>query len=122
MAKYQNDALNDAALNEIKTNANLLTVCSTQPTTRDEAITTYKLADIAVDTDDFTLADDAGGGRKLTVGAQNDVDVDTGGTAAHVAIVDGTRLLAVTTCAGQAVSAGGKVNIAAFKIVVGDAS
>lgn len=114
-----NDVL-DGALAVIKSNANLITVCSSEPTTRSQAISTYKLASVAVSASDFAIADGSSGGRKLTVGAQNSVSVDTSGSAEHVAIVDGTRLLLVTTCTKQALTSGNKVNIPSFKDTIGD--
>jgi hypothetical protein len=126
MAKSVHDDVLDGALKIIKSNANLITVCTTQPTTRAQAIgapasSGYKIASIAVSTSDFTLAAGASSnGRKVTVGAQNSVDVDSTGSAEHVAIVDGTRLLLVTTCTKQALTKGNKVNIPAFTDTISD--
>lgn len=116
MSKFTHDDVLDGALDIIINNATLLTLCSQQPTTRTEAITTYKLADIAIDSGDFTKANGDTSGRKATVGAQNAVAIDSSGTSNHVAIVDGTRLLHVTTHTGQALVSGGTVNIGAFDI------
>ena len=96
MAFSFHDDVFDGGLNEIKDNANLLTICSSAPTTRTEAVTTYALADQALVGGDFTLADGTVSGRKLTLSEFNDVPVDTTGTGTHAAIVDGTRLLVVT--------------------------
>lgn len=120
MGKLVHDDVLDGALKVIKSNANLLTVCSTQPTTRAQAITSYKLASIAVSASDFTIANGSSTGRKVTVGAQNSVSVDTTGSAEHVALVDGTRLLLVTTCTKQALTSGNKVNIPTWKDTIGD--
>lgn len=114
MAKYVHDDVLDGALDIIRNNANLLIVCSQQPTTRTEAVTTYALADIAVDSSDFTKANGDVSGRKVTVAAQNGVTVDASGNATHIALVDGTRLLYVTTCTGQTLTAGNTVNIPAW--------
>lgn len=95
--KYANDAIMDAGLNEVKNNATLLTVCSQPPTTRTEAVSTFMLADIAIDSGDFTgPANGDTDGRKVTVGAQSGVTVDNSGIGTHIAIVDGIRLLYVT--------------------------
>jgi len=126
MGKAVHDDVLDGALKVIKSNATLITVCTTQPTTRSHAIKApassgYKLADIAVSAADFTIGNGASSnGRKVTIGAQNSVDVDTTGSAEHVAIVDGTRLLLVTTCTKQALTQGNKVNIPAFSDQIGD--
>jgi hypothetical protein len=126
MAKAVHDDVLDGALKVIKSNANLITVCTTQPTTRSQAIkkiasSGYKLASIATSASDYTIAAGASSnGRKVTVGAQNSVSVDSNGSAQHVAIVDGTRLLLVTTCTKQALTAGNKVNIPAFTDTISD--
>jgi len=96
MTKFTNDAVMDAALDEIINNAAAMNLCSVAPTTRTEAITTYSLADVVIDSGDFSKADGDVSGRKATVAAQNSVTVDVSGTATHVAITDATRLLHVT--------------------------
>lgn len=122
MAKsVHNDVLDGAW--DVLDQADLMTVCSTQPTTRTEAVTTYKLADVAVTPNtDFTKADGDTSGRKVTVAAKSGVSVDTSGTAQHVALCDGTRLLYVTTCTSQALTSGNTVNIPAFDIEIADPS
>lgn len=65
MAKFIHNDVTDAALGKIATGT-VMTVCSQQPTTRAEAVTTYKLADVTIDSGDFTMG--AGtGGRKVTM-------------------------------------------------------
>ena len=107
MTRFILDAVKDAALSEIKDNANLMTLCSQPPTTRTEAVTTYALADQAMTSGDYTIADGDASGRKLTAGAKSDVDIDTSGMATHIAHVDGTRLLAV---AEMAIGSTGRAN------------
>lgn len=122
MARSAHNDVLDALLDEIAT-GNIITVCSSEPTTRTEAVTTYKLADITVTpgdgNGDFTIADDTSG-RKLTVAQQSDVDIDTSGDATHVAISDDTTLLFVTTCTSQTLTSGGTVTIPSFEINVQD--
>jgi len=122
MAKFIHDDVLDAALNIIKTNANIMTVCNAQPTTRAEAIGSMALADVPVATGDFTLANGDTNGRKITVAAKSGVTVDVTGTATHIAICDGTRLLLVTTCASQLLTAGNTVNIPTFDDEIADPS
>lgn len=119
MGKLVHDDVLDGAWNVLNS-ANLLTVCSTQPTTRSHAITSYKLASVAVSASDFTNANGSSGGRKCTVGAQNSVAVDATGSAEHVALVDGTRLLYVTTCTKQTLTKDNKVNVPAWKATIAD--
>lgn len=120
MAKFQIDAMLDAALNYIKNNVTTMIACSAQPTTRAEAITTYALADVAVGSADVTIADGDTNGRKFTVAAKSGVTVDASGTATHIALVSGTELLFVTTCTSQALTAGNTVNFPAWKDEIAD--
>lgn len=118
-----NDVL-DGALDIIKNNCTLQTVCSAEPTTYTEAQTTYALADVTMTGTDFTHADGDTSGRKTTVSAKSSVLIDTTGTATHVALCDvtNTKLLYVTTCTSQALTANGSntVNIPAWDIEIAD--
>lgn len=123
MAKATPDAVLDQMLDEIAT-ATKQVACSAQPTTFTEANATYALADIALDSGDFSKANGDSSGRKVTVAAQNGVLIDASGTATHIALVrtaDST-LLYVTTCTSQALTANGSntVNMPAWDIEVGD--
>lgn len=109
----------DGAHNVVN-DANLMVVCSQAPTTRTEAVTTYALADVALSSGDFTIADGDVGGRKVTVAAKSGVTVDANGTATHLALVDGTRLLLVTEVTSQVLTAGNLVNIPAWKFTIPD--
>lgn len=111
----------DGALKVIKSNANILTVCKGDPDTRAKAITSSKLADVVVSASDFTIAA-SGTGRKVTVGAQNSISVDSTGSAEAICICDGTRLLLKTTCTKQALTKGNKVNVPSFKDVIANAT
>lgn len=120
MAKSVHNDVLDAAF-DVLDQADIMTVCSQQPTTRTEAITTYKLADVAMTPNtDFTKADGDTSGRKVTIAAKNAVSVDTTGTGNHVALCDGTRLLYVTTCTAQALTSGNTVNFPAWAVEIAD--
>jgi hypothetical protein len=125
MAKFANDSVMDAALAVIATGT-ILTVCSAQPTTRTEAVTTYKLADVVMTAGsgngDYLIANGDVSGRKVSVLQQTDVPVDSSGTATHVAICDGTNLLLVTTCTSQVLTAGNTVTVPAFDDEIADPS
>ena len=112
-----NDVL-DAALNLIKNNANRISVCNAEPTTITQLTTTFMLAIKNITSSDFTgpTAGDVSG-RKLTSNQHTSVDILNSGTANHVALGDTTnsRVLLVTTCTAQALTAGGTVTIGAFK-------
>ncbi len=123
MAKTVHDDVLDQALNYIKNNASRWCVCSAQPTTYTEAITTYKLADVDVTSADYTgPANGDTNGRKVTMNAKTGVTVDTTGTALFNALVDvsNTKLLYVTTCTSQALTAGNLVNIPAWDVEIAD--
>lgn len=118
MAKYANPDFIDGAFNTIKNSADTITytLCSTQPTTRTEAVTTYMLASTTLNkSTEVTLANGDTSGRKMTISAKTGVSVTNSGTGQHVAVCDATRLLLVTTTASQAVSAGGTVDIGSWK-------
>lgn len=123
MTKFLPDAALDALADYVD-QSDLMTVCSAFPTTYTQAITTFKLADVAVVPDtDFTKADDTSG-RKVTVAAKSDVTVDTSGTPTHIALVrtaDST-IRAVTDCSGPALTATSTVNFPAWKIQLPDPS
>ena len=120
MAKAAPDAVLDKILTEICTGT-ILTVCAGQPTTYTEAITTFKLADIAMTPDtDFTKANGDTSGRKVTVAAKSSVPVDTTGTGTYIALTKstGTLLYYVTTCTSQSLTAGNTVNFPAWDIEI----
>ena len=123
MAKTQHDDVLDGA-HDISALADIQTACSAEPTTRTEAITTYKLADIVLTpgdgNGDFVIANGDVSGRKLTTTAQADVAIDTSGTATHVAQCDATRLLRVTECTSQALVDTGTVTFPAWDDEIAD--
>jgi len=121
MGKSICDAFLDAALNYLKNNGVLLTVCNAEPTTYAEASATFKLADVVIDSADFTgPADGDASGRKITVNQQADIPVDTSGTATHVAICAAAALILVTTCTSQALTSGNTVTVPAFDDEIAD--
>lgn len=120
MPKLAHDDVLDGAF-DVLDQADLMTVCNAEPTTRTEAITTFKLADVAMTPNtDFTKADGDTSGRKVTVAAKSGVTVDTSGTALWVALTDATRLLYRTTCTSQALTAANTVNFPAWKVEIAD--
>lgn len=123
MAKATPDAVLDKILDEIAT-ATSMVACSAQPTTYTEAVTTYALADVVMAGGDYTKANGDTSGRKVTVAAKSAVDVDTSGSATHVALVRtaDTTLIYVTTCSSVALDAAGTVNFGAWDIEIADPS
>jgi hypothetical protein len=103
----------DAALDYIANNAATLLVCTAQPTDRADALS-KALADVVIDSSDFTKADHTPSGRKTTLGAHASFAVDTSGTATHIAIISASALLRVNTCTSQALTAGNTVSTPAY--------
>lgn len=123
MAKRNHPDVLDGALNVVKNNVTRMVLCSAEPTTFTEANVTFMLANVTMATGDFTLANGDGAGtqpRKVTVAAKSAVSVTNSGTATHVALLDVTnsKVLEVTTCTSQAVTAGNTVNFPAWKIEI----
>lgn len=117
-----NDVL-DAMLSYVKNNATRLSVCSSEPTTYAEATSTYKLAMKTISSSDFTGPTDGDvSGRKITVNQAANMDVEASGTAQHVALCDSanSKLLYVTTCTPQVLTAGNTVTCPAWDIEVSD--
>ncbi len=120
MAKSVDDTVLDGALNIIKTNVISMSACNAEPTTRAEAATTFKLAVATMVNGDFTIANGDTNGRKVTTAAKSTINVDTTGTATHVALFDATVLRYVTTCTSQALTSGNDVNFPAWDIEIAD--
>jgi len=80
------------------------------------------LAEAALVSGDFSIADGDVSGRKVVVAAKLGLPVLAAGTADHVALLDGVneRLLYVTTCPAQVLPSGGTVNIASWDVEIGD--
>ena len=119
------DTVLDSGLDELNTTtgaANELHICSTEPTTYAEAITTYTLGN-----DDGNLAitgpaDRGGGGREVTMTALSGGTVTGTGTVEWYAIVDtvGTDLLAVGPVTSQGVTSGNTFSLTSVTIGIPD--
>ncbi len=112
MAKYTDTYVLDGAAERVA-GANALHVCAGQPTSRADTLT-KSLATTAMVAGDFTVAAGSVSGRRAVVAAKSGLSVTTSGTADHVALIDGTRLLHVTTLTGQALTAGNTVNVGSW--------
>lgn len=119
MAKALPNLTLDALLDKAAT-ATRLTVCSGEPANY-AGIAAVALAQGSLTSGDFTKADAAGGGRQVTIAAQADLDVDSTGSATHVAFDDGSALLAVTTISSpQTLTAGNTVTVSSIVLTVSD--
>ena len=85
MAKFQIDAMLDAALDYISTNAIEIYVCNAQPTTYAEASSTFALTNIEVPTFQANANGDVSG-SKLAVDEEAGMDINSTDTATHVAL------------------------------------
>lgn len=120
MAKWQNDAMLDTALDYISGNATELYVCSSQPADRAAAIAA---ALTGAATPSFQAnADGDTSGRKLAVDAEADISITASGDATHIALCSGTTLLYVTTSTTQSLSSGGTVTVPTWDIEIADAT
>lgn len=124
MAKTAPDILIDALLDFIAA-CDRMVVCSAAPSSYSDAINTVDLATITMTpVTDYTKADDAVSpyGRKVTTAAKNGTTIDHNGTATHIALckTSDTSLRAITTCTSQSLTAGGTVDVPAWKWQVGD--
>lgn len=114
MAKWANDSVLDAALNKIST-ANQIIVCAGQPTSRADALS-KALASTSTSGGDFTKANGDVNGRKVTVAQKNTISITANGDADHVALVDSSDLLYVTTADTQALTTGNTVTLPSWSI------
>lgn len=122
MGKATPDAVLDAMADYIISKADKLYVCSAEPANY-AGIAAVALADVVIDSGDFTKANGDVSGRKVTIGAQSAVPIDSNGTATHVVLAKDaatSELLYVTTCTSQALTAGGTVTVPAWDIEVAD--
>ena len=114
MAKYTDPYVLDGATARVA-GATAQHICAGQPTSRADALT-RSLGTVAMDAGDFTFANGDVSGRKVVVAAQTGVPITVSGTADHVALIDATRLLQVTTVPGQVVTAGNTAHVAAYDV------
>jgi len=115
---YLNDRILDNGLSALTSEANVLHICSQQPATYAEAITTYTLGNKTTPTVGSPAAR-APSGRKVTVSAISDGSATGNGSATHYSLVDtaNSRLLAAGSISvPQTVSSGNVFTLTAFDI------
>lgn len=126
MSKKVDDSILDAALNEIKNNANKMTVCSGEPAGYAAANNGGSdfLGDVAMSSGDFILSNGDTSGRKCTVAAKSAVNIDVTGTATHVALLDTSTstLLYVTTSTSLGLTSGNQLTFGSWDIEIADPS
>ena len=106
----------DALLDKIAT-ANLQVACFDEPKSRDDAVTTFSLAQASLTSADFTkeTVDDK---RSLLIETKTAVSVDTSGQISHIALCDATSLIAVTTANDEYLSSDGQYSFPEWVINV----
>lgn len=116
------DYVLDAALSKLDTEAERVYICSQEPTTYAEAITTYALGN-STSLSVGAPGDRSGGGREVTVAAVADASITGTGTASHFALVDvsNTRLLVTGSLSlTQPVTSGNTFSLDSFTIGIPD--
>jgi hypothetical protein len=117
------DYVLDAALAKFDTEANAIHICTQEPVSYTEAVTTYTKGNKA----GITIGsptDASPNGRKVGVSAITDGTVTGNGTVTHYAIVDtvNLRLLATSSLtASQVVTSGNTFTLSSFDIRIPDA-
>lgn len=94
----------DTLLDKIAT-ATVQAACYDEPKSRDDAITAFTRAQVALTNSDFTKETIAGK-RNLLIAAKTDVVVDNSGLVSHIALCDAASLLAVSTVNNETLSTG----------------
>ena len=121
---FIDDTAFDLLLNDIQDNVEALHICSTEPTTYTEAVTTYSLGEKTTPTV-AEPADRTPDGREIVISAITDGAVDVTGTAAFWALVKDSatsKLLATGDLAApQGVTNGNTFTLTQFAIGVPDA-
>lgn len=116
---YLHDDVLDQGIKYIDDYGERLYICSAEPSTYTEAVTTYGLGNKNPVTISAPQAGDGAGARKVTVSAITDGSVTANGTASHWAIVDttNTKLLATAALdASKSVNNGDTFTTPAFDI------
>ena len=120
MAKWQLDAMLDAALDYISNNATQLFVCKGQPANY-AGIAAEALTGGATPSFQANGDGDANG-RKLAVDEEADITITATGDAEHIALASADTLLYVTTCTLQNLTSGGTVTVPTWDIEIADAT
>ena len=119
MAKFASNEVLDAAL-AVVAGANRMLLLAGQPASYVAAMA-GALAAATMAPADFSLAAGSGGARRLAVAPRTGLVAQAAGTADHVALVDtaSQRLIYVTTCPDQPLSAGRSLDVASWQVEIG---
>lgn len=122
MGKLVHDDVLDGALGIVRNNATKMVACSAEPASYSAANGGLKLAEAAMSAADFTLGNGVQSGRRVVVAEKSGVAVTASGTANHVALLDAAngRVLYVTTCTAQSLTAGQTVTFGSWDVEISD--
>ncbi len=122
MGKLVHDDVLDGALGIVRNAATKMVACSGEPASYSAANSGLKLAEVAVSAADFTIGNGVTSGRRVVVAEKTGVAVTATGTANHVALLDGatSRVLYVTTCTAQSLTAGQTVTFGSWDVEIND--
>ena len=119
------DIIFDSGLDYLTTNGESVYLCSQEPTTYTEAVSTYALADENAVSMGAAAAG-ATDGRRVIVPAITGGDVTGTGTVTHWAVVKTTATTALLAtgalASSQAITSGNTFDMAAFSITIRDAA
>lgn len=116
MSKFVINAMMDAALSYLANNVTELYVTSGDPSDRAGAISNSLASRTGLGSGVWTgPANGDTSGRKITKNAETGISIGTSGTAATVCLCSGSTLIAKTNVTAQALTAGGTVDVNAFK-------
>lgn len=119
MAKKCADSVLDAALDKIATATSMIALVA-EPADRAAALA-GALATATMTGVDYTNGNgDADDGRKVTVAQKSGINVDVTGDAQHVALIDSSELLYVTTCTLQTLTSGNTMTFPEWDVQIAD--
>jgi hypothetical protein len=124
VAKKTSVGVKDALLNHARSRVQRAVLCNGEPTSYAD-VAARALADIAYTSTDVAAPANNGSGRRAAWGGKTAIDVDTTGTADHVAFVrdagGDTELLLVTIISNpQTVTSGNTASFATFNHDIGE--
>lgn len=117
MGKFASNEVLDGSL-QVVAGATRMVAVAGQPASFADA-TAGRLVEAALAPGDFAVAAGDFSGRKVDIAGKTGLAVIADGVADHVALLDASRLLYVTTCPAQGLVAGGLVSIAGWSVEIG---
>ena len=118
MAKKCADSVLDAALDKIATATSMIALVA-EPADRAAALA-GALATATMTGGDYTNTNGDTDGRKVAVAQKSGINVDATGDAEHVALIDASELLYVTTCTLQTLTSGNTMTFPTWDVEIAD--